>query len=139
MTPNDPSQRKFAASVAIGRTVDLFVQRCHEATRILDAGDWDSFEEAFRLQQIAWANLDALIAKARLETFEGAPLVSDESVTLWIKTCKTASEILTDKIQLVMENSRQETIKSGVMRRNLRAFKTAAGDLNQSPHFLKRA
>lgn len=131
--------RPFDAATAIGRSVEVYVKRCVSAAESLERGDYQSFEELFRLQQIAWANLDALIAKARLEFVDGKPLVDASDVHRWIRQCQLASSELSHKINVVIQSSREQSSKTGLVRRNLSAFK---GGTQSSPgriKFIKRA
>lgn len=139
MSSDKHNLRSHDAHRAINSAVDVFIVRCAAALDGLKNDDYESFEQAFRLQQISWANLDALIAKGRREIIDGEPLVDDEMVRTWITRCQTASVELSQKINSVIEKTRTSSTKAGSMRRALSSFKSLSTASWQEQKFFKRA
>ncbi len=144
------------ATTAIECVVALFCARCETAGEAIAAKDWARFDEYFELQRMAWANLDAMIAKFEAEYAAGALSNRVESqfqnqfqnsfknqsmLRLWVAPCHKASEVLGGKIAEALSEIEAQGRTAGKLKIHLSAFQSASGEFasREAGRFLKSA
>ncbi len=135
----DPSRKMDCAVDAIKKVVDLFCSRCAIAAEAIDNQDYDRFNEYFQLQRMAWANLDAMVAKFELDFGSGSHVrepAGRNLVRSWILPCQEASRILQQRMAQAMKEIEDRGRAAGRLKGCLGAFQSA---LRDEGRFLKGA
>ena len=140
------------ATAAIERVVALFCTRCETAGEAIVAKDWGRFAEFFELQRMAWANLNAMIAKFEAEYAAGAlsnqvqsqsqnQIKNQSMLRLWVAPCHKASEVLGGKIAEAMSEIEAQGRTAGKLKIHLGAFQSTSGEFasREAGRFLKSA
>ena len=144
------------ATSAIECVVALFCARCETAGEAIVAKNWARFDEYFELQRMAWANLNAMIAKFEAEYDSGAlsnqvhsqfqnrfqnSFKNPSMLRLWVDPCHQASQVLAVKIAEAMSEIEAQGRMAGKLKIHLSAFQSASGEFasREAGRFLKSA